>query len=73
MGINRDASSAEIKRAFRQRSVELHPDKDPSLTATEEFNKLRVAFDVRGMVLCGTLIDVYLFFVPMTLFLLMSW
>uniref|UniRef100_M4BBU8 J domain-containing protein n=1 Tax=Hyaloperonospora arabidopsidis (strain Emoy2) TaxID=559515 RepID=M4BBU8_HYAAE len=48
VGINRDASSAEIKRAFRQRSVELHPDKNPSLTATEEFNKLRVAFDVLG-------------------------
>ena len=49
MGIHRDASYAEIKRAFRQRSVELHPDKNPSLTATEEFNKLRLAFDVRDV------------------------
>ena len=46
VGVGRDASFADIKRAFRQRSVELHPDKNPSPTATEEFNRLRVAFDV---------------------------
>ncbi|KAG7386496.1 hypothetical protein PHYPSEUDO_015596 [Phytophthora pseudosyringae] len=47
VGVNRDAAFADIKRAFRQRSVELHPDKNPSPTATEEFNRLRMAFDVR--------------------------
>lgn len=48
VGVDRDASFADIKRAFRQRSVEIHPDKNPSPTATEEFNRLRLAFDVRS-------------------------
>ncbi|ETI43290.1 hypothetical protein F441_11655 [Phytophthora nicotianae CJ01A1] len=48
MDVDRDASYADIKRAFRQRSVELHPDKNPSPTASEEFNRLRLAFDVLG-------------------------
>ncbi|KAI9916941.1 hypothetical protein PsorP6_017156 [Peronosclerospora sorghi] len=46
IGVIGDSSSADIKRAFRQRSVELHPDKNKSSTATEEFNRLRLAFDV---------------------------
>ncbi|TDH64756.1 hypothetical protein CCR75_001383 [Bremia lactucae] len=48
IGVDRDASYADIKRAFRQRSVELHPDKNPSPSATEDFNRLRMAFDVLG-------------------------
>ncbi|CEG41860.1 Molecular chaperone (DnaJ superfamily) [Plasmopara halstedii] len=48
VGVNRDASYADIKRAFRQRSVELHPDKNPSPSAVEEFNRLRLAFDILG-------------------------
>ncbi|KAL0587055.1 hypothetical protein ABG067_003395 [Albugo candida] len=46
MGIRRDASPNDIKRAFRLRSVELHPDKNPSENAEEEFNRLRAAFDI---------------------------
>ncbi|GMF14603.1 unnamed protein product [Phytophthora lilii] len=53
VGVSRDASFADIKRAFRQRSVELHPDKNPSPTATEEFNRLRLAFDVRPVAAAG--------------------
>ncbi|KAF4322673.1 hypothetical protein BBO99_00002741 [Phytophthora kernoviae] len=48
VGVSRDSSFTDIKRAFRQRSVELHPDKNPSPTATEDFNRLRLAFDVLG-------------------------
>ncbi|EEY54997.1 uncharacterized protein PITG_08580 [Phytophthora infestans T30-4] len=48
VGVGRDASYTDIKRAFRQRSVELHPDKNPSPTASEDFNRLRLAFDVLG-------------------------
>ncbi|KAL4100213.1 hypothetical protein PRIC1_008007 [Phytophthora ramorum] len=48
VGVSRDASYTDIKRAFRMRSVELHPDKNPSPTATEEFNRLRLAFDILG-------------------------
>ncbi|RLN38333.1 hypothetical protein BBJ28_00023791 [Nothophytophthora sp. Chile5] len=47
MGVGRDTAYSDIKRAFRSRSVDLHPDKNPSLTATEDFNRLRLAFDVR--------------------------
>jgi hypothetical protein len=47
VGVDREAAFVDIKRAFRQRSVELHPDKNPSPTATEVFNRLRLAFDVR--------------------------
>ncbi|CAI5700935.1 hypothetical protein KXD40_008441 [Peronospora effusa] len=59
VGIGRDASFADIKRAFRQRSVELHPDKNPSPTATEEFNRLRLAFDILGDAHKRPLYDVY--------------
>ncbi|KAG2941849.1 hypothetical protein JG687_00004804 [Phytophthora cactorum] len=48
VGVDRDSSYADIKRAFRQRSVELHPDKNRSPTASEEFNRLRLAFDILG-------------------------
>jgi len=33
VGVDREAAFVDIKRAFRQRSVELHPDKNPSPTA----------------------------------------
>jgi hypothetical protein len=48
MGTPRDASLTDIKKAFRARSVDLHPDKNPSPTAAEEFSRLRLAFDVLG-------------------------
>ncbi|KAG6623511.1 molecular chaperone DnaJ [Phytophthora cinnamomi] len=59
VGIDREASYADIKRAFRQRSVELHPDKNPSPTATEEFNRLRLAFDILGDANKRPLYDLY--------------
>lgn len=49
IGAPRDAGFAEIKRAFRTRSIDLHPDKNPSPTAVEDFNRLRLALDVRSM------------------------
>jgi hypothetical protein len=47
MAAPRDASFSEIKKAFRMRSIDLHPDKNPSPTAVADFNRLRLAFDVR--------------------------
>ncbi|OQR93378.1 hypothetical protein THRCLA_08458 [Thraustotheca clavata] len=44
--VSRDSSFNDIKKAYRSRSVELHPDKNPSPTAAEEFNRLRIAYDV---------------------------
>ncbi|TMW55140.1 hypothetical protein Poli38472_013902 [Pythium oligandrum] len=48
VGVPRDASLSDIKKAFRVRSVELHPDKNPSANAAAEFTRLRLAFDVLG-------------------------
>ncbi|OQR97857.1 hypothetical protein ACHHYP_09881 [Achlya hypogyna] len=46
LDVSRDCSFNDIKKAYRLRSVELHPDKNPSPTAAEDFNRLRVAYDV---------------------------
>ncbi|KAI9914013.1 hypothetical protein PsorP6_006520 [Peronosclerospora sorghi] len=59
IGVTRDSSSADIKRAFRQRSVELHPDENKSPTATEESNRLRLAFDIIGDVNKRPLYDLF--------------
>ncbi|ETV83364.1 hypothetical protein H257_04109 [Aphanomyces astaci] len=46
MGVSRDTPFSEIKKAYRSRSVELHPDKNPSPNAADEFKRLRLAYDV---------------------------
>lgn len=40
LGIARSASSAEIKKAYRNLALRLHPDHNKSATATEEFQEL---------------------------------
>ncbi|KAJ0396639.1 hypothetical protein ATCC90586_002027 [Pythium insidiosum] len=59
VGVTRDTPLAEIKRAFRTRSMDLHPDKNPSPDAAEEFNRLRLAFDVLGDADKRVLYDLY--------------
>jgi len=47
LGVSREASDAEIKRAFRRRARELHPDvnrHDPA--AEEQFKELAAAYEV---------------------------
>ncbi len=46
LGVSRDASEADIKRAFRHRARELHPDVNKSPNAEEEFKELNEAYDV---------------------------
>lgn len=46
LGVSRDASEAEIKKAFRHKARELHPDVNDSETAEEEFKELNEAYDV---------------------------
>ena len=41
----RDASQAEIKRAYRRQAIKLHPDKNPSPHANEQFIQLGKAFE----------------------------
>lgn len=46
LGVERDASEADIKRAFRHKARELHPDVNKSPNAEEEFKELNEAYDV---------------------------
>jgi molecular chaperone DnaJ len=46
LGVSRNASADEIKRAYRKRAVELHPDTNPDAGAAEEFKELSRAYQV---------------------------
>ncbi|XP_005191551.2 uncharacterized protein F54F2.9 [Musca domestica] len=46
MGIGQNASSQEIKRAFRGLSIQLHPDKNPSEDANIQFRNLVSIYEV---------------------------
>jgi len=41
LGIDRQATPADIKKAYHRMSKDLHPDKNPSPTANEDFTKLQ--------------------------------
>lgn len=45
LGVSPSALPDEIRRAFRQRAFELHPDRNPSPTAANDFRELRAAYD----------------------------
>ncbi len=46
LGVDRRASSAEIKRAYRRLAVELHPDRHPDDPEAEaRFRRINVAYD----------------------------
>ena len=40
LGVSKDASQKEIKKAFRKLAIECHPDKNPSPEAREKFEKI---------------------------------
>ena len=46
LGVSRDASDDEIKKAFRRQARKLHPDVNKSPNAEEEFKELNEAYDV---------------------------
>ncbi|MRR12206.1 J domain-containing protein, partial [bacterium] len=46
LGCSRDASEAEIKKAFRRRARETHPDVNDHENAEEEFKACNEAYDV---------------------------
>lgn len=46
LGIGRDATDEDIKKAFRRQARKLHPDVNKSPNAEEEFKELNEAYDV---------------------------
>ena len=47
LGVARDASEAEIKKAYKKLAVQLHPDRNPGdATAEERFKEASEAFEV---------------------------
>ena len=47
LGISKNASEAEIKKAYRKKAIEFHPDKNPGDAAAEEnFKKAAEAYEV---------------------------
>lgn len=46
LGVGKDASAQEIKKAFRQKAKQLHPDTNKDPNADEQFKDLGEAYDV---------------------------
>lgn len=46
LGVSRDASAEDIKRAYRKAARKLHPDVNPGAEAEEQFKKVSQAYDV---------------------------
>ncbi len=48
LGVSRDADESEIKRAYRQKAKELHPDRNPEnkAEAEEQFKRIAEAYEV---------------------------
>lgn len=46
LGVSSSASTEEIKKAYRERAKQLHPDRNPRVTAAEEFKCIAEAYSV---------------------------
>lgn len=45
LGVSRDVSPADLKKTFRKRSIDLHPDKNRAPDAVAQFQALREAYE----------------------------
>ncbi|CBZ55824.1 putative DnaJ domain-containing protein [Neospora caninum Liverpool] len=62
LGISRHASPADVKKAYRKRSLENHPDKaspDEALAAARRFHLISEAYDVLSKIHTRRLYDLY--------------
>ena len=48
LGITEEADQQEIKKAYRQKALELHPDVNPSPEAIAIFQEVKEAYEVLG-------------------------
>jgi hypothetical protein len=46
LSVTRESSPLDIKRAYKKLSLQLHPDKNPSPDATDQFDRVKQAYDV---------------------------
>src|SRR5690606_29505253 len=46
LGVSRDASADELKRAYRKLAMEYHPDRNKSADAETRFKQINAAYDV---------------------------
>lgn len=46
LGVERDASSKDIKKAFRKMALKYHPDKNPDTDTTKKFREVAEAYEV---------------------------
>ncbi|KAK9906567.1 hypothetical protein WJX75_004318 [Coccomyxa subellipsoidea] len=46
LGLEQNATLQEVKKAYRNASLTLHPDKNPSKTAADEFGRVATAYEV---------------------------
>ena len=46
LGVARNASEEEIRRAFRRKAMEYHPDRNKNADAEEKFKEINEAYQV---------------------------
>jgi DnaJ-class molecular chaperone len=46
LGVSKDASEADIKKAYRQKALKFHPDKNKSKDAEKKFKEVNEAYEV---------------------------
>ena len=47
LGVSKDASEAEIKKAYRKKAIQFHPDKNPDdKSAEDKFKEAAEAYEI---------------------------